>query len=176
MGNITNLKYINFTPQAQESVNKILCCLLSIDFDNTPTEVHFTSLAYDSNNGILKVKIILYSSPNSINVYKVFRLNVNNPFMTGIFRKELINCMISSDDKYMINFVQEWIAKNGLMIGNCIRDSFKRDGCLNINFGNDKLLLKLPIGMKSFEYEVLLKAYFYEQLRDLDDMGENYDD
>ena len=168
MGYIRSLKFTNLIDKAHESVNNLISSILVMDFDNTPTEANVTVLDYNSDTDVLKIRITLYGESRSIIVNKIFYIIINSPYMLTNLRKELNSWSISSDTKYMKDFITDWMSKNGIE-GYDIIDIFSEYGSMLVNFGEDRLILRLPIGMKTFEYEVLLKAYFFNLLKEMED-------
>lgn len=167
MGYIRSLKFTNLIDKAHESVNNLISSILVMDFDNT-TEANVTVLDYNSDTDVLKIRITLYGESRSIIVNKIFYIIINSPYMLTNLRKELNSWLISSDTKYMKDFITDWMSKNGIE-GYDIIDIFSEYGSMLVNFGEDRLILRLPIGMKTFEYEVLLKAYFFNLLKEMED-------
>ena len=168
MGHIRSLKFTNLIDKAHQSVSDVLACILVMDFDNTPTEANVTVVDYNSDTDCLKIRITLYGESRSIIVNKIFYIIINSPYMLTNLRKELNSWSISSDTKYMKEFITDWMSKNGIE-GYDIIDIFSEYGSMLVNFGEDRLILRLPIGMKTFEYEVLLKAYFFNLLKEMED-------
>lgn len=167
MGYIRSLKFTNLIDKAHESVNNLISSILVMDFYNT-TEANITVLDYNSDTDVLKIRITLYGESRSIIVNKIFYIIINSPYMLTNLRKELNSWSISSDTKYMKDFITDWMSKNGIE-GYDIIDIFSEYGSMLVNFGEDRLILRLPIGMKTFEYEVLLKAYFFNLLKEMED-------
>ena len=168
MGHIRSLKFMNLIDKAHQSVSNVLACILVMDFDNTPTEANVTVLDYNSDTDVLKIRITLYGESRSIIVNKIFYIIINSPYMLTNLQRELNSWLISSDTKYMKDFITDWMLKNGIE-GYDIIDIFSEYGSILVNFGEDRLILRLPIGMKTFEYEVLLKAYFFNLLKEMED-------
>ena len=168
MGHIRSLKFMNHIDKAHQSVSNVLACILVMDFDNTPTEANVTVLDYNSDTDVLKIRITLYGESRSIIVNNIFYIIINSPYMLTSLQKELNSWSISSDTKYMKDFITDWMSKNGIE-GYDIIDIFSEYGSMVVNFGKDRLILRLPIGMKTFEYEVLLKAYFFNLLKEMED-------
>lgn len=168
MGHIRSLKFTNLIDKAHQSVSNVLACILVMDFDNTPTEANVTVLDYNSDTDVLKIRITLYGESRSIIVNKIFSMNINDPFMLTNLRKELHSWSRSSDTKYMKDFITDWMSKNGLE-EYVVISVFSKDGEMVVNLGTDRLVLRLPIGMKTFEYEILLKAYFFNLLKEMED-------
>ena len=172
MGHIRSLKFTNLIDKAHQSVSNVLACILVMDFDNTPTEANVTVLDYNSDTDVLKIRITLYGESRSIIVNKIFYIIINSPYMLTNLRKELNSWSISSDTKYMKDFITDWMSKNGIE-GYDIIDIFSEYGSMLVNFGEDRLILRLPIGMKTFEYNVLLKAYFFNLLKEMEDENDD---
>lgn len=171
MGYIRSLKYTNLIDKAHESVSNLISSILVMDFDNT-TEANVTVIDYYSDTDVLKIRITLYGESRSIIVNKIFYIIINSPYMLTNLRKELNSWIISSDTKYMKDFITDWMSKNGIE-GYDIIDIFSEYGSMLVNFGEDRLILRLPIGMKTFEYEVLLKAYFFNLLKEMEDENDD---
>lgn len=168
MGYIRSLKFTNLIDKAHQSVSNVLACILVMDFDNTPTEANVTVLDYNSDTDVLKIRITLYGESRRIIVNKIFYIIINSPYMLTNLRKELNSWLKSSDTKYMKDFITDWISKKGIE-GYDIIDIFSKDGYMVVNFGKDRLILRLPIGMEALEYDILLKAYFFNLLKEMED-------
>lgn len=171
MGYIRILKFTNLIDKAHESVSNLVSSILVMDFYNT-TEANVTVLDYNSDTDVLKIRITLYGESRSIIVNKIFYIIINSPYMLTNLRKELNSWSISSDTKYMKDFITDWMSKNGIE-GYDIIDIFSEYGSMLVNFGEDRLILRLPIGMETFEYEVLLKAYFFNLLKEMEDENDD---
>ena len=167
MGHIRSLKFTNLIDKAHQSVSNVLACILVMDFDNTPTEANVTVVDYNSDTDSLKIRITLYGESRSIIVNKIFYI-INSPYMLTNLRQELNTWSMSSDTKYMKCFITDWVSKKGIE-GYDIIDIFSEDGYMVVNFGKDRLILRLPIGMEALEYDVLLKAYFFNLLKEMED-------
>ena len=168
MGHIRSLKFTNLIDKAHQSVSNVLACILVMDFDNTPTEANVTVLDYNSDTDVLKIRITLYGESRSIIVNKIFYIIINSPYMLTNLRQELDSWSMSSDTKYMKCFITDWVSKKGIE-GYDIIDIFSEDGYMVVNFGKDRLILRLPIGMEALEYDILLKAYFFNLLKEMED-------
>ena len=168
MGYIRSLKFTNLIDKAHESVNNLISSILVMDFVNTPTEVNVTVVDYNSDTDSLKIRITLYGESRSIILNKIFYIIINSPYMLTNLQRELNSWLISRDTKYMKDFITDWISKKGIE-GYDIIDIFSKDGYMAVNFGKDRLILRLPTGMETFEYEILLKAYFFNLLKEMED-------
>lgn len=168
MGHIRSLKFTNLIDKAHQSVSNVLACILVMDFDNTPTEANVTVVDYNSDTDSLKIRITLYGESRSIIVNKIFYIIINSPYMLTNLRQELNTWSMSSDTKYMKCFITDWVSKKGIE-GYDIIDIFSEDGYMVVNFGKDRLILRLPIGMEALEYDILLKAYFFNLLKEMED-------
>lgn len=171
MGYIRSLKFTNLIDKAHESVSNLISSILVMDFYNT-TEANVTVLDYNSDTDVLKIRITLYGESRSIIVNKIFYIIINSPYMLTNLRKELNSWSISSDTKYMKDFITDWMSKNGIE-GYDIIDIFSEDGYMVVNFGKDRLILRLPIGMEALEYDILLKAYFFNLLKEMEDENDD---
>lgn len=167
MGHIRSLKFTNLIDKAHQSVSNVLACILVMDFDNTPTEANVTVVDYNSDTDSLKIRITLYGESRSIIVNKIFYI-INSPYMLTNLRQELNTWSMSSDTKYMKCFITDWVSEKGIE-GYDIIDIFSEDGYMVVNFGKDRLILRLPIGMEALEYDILLKAYFFNLLKEMED-------